>query len=323
MVILRSVFWYVVLACFVTIAPLASAAGLEVGFAQIGDESAWRLAETQSIKNAAKERGHTLLFANARQSQAEQIKALRSFITKGVDAIILAPIVADGWEAVLKEIAQAKSKKGKSIPVILVDRGIKADKSLYTTLISSDFVAEGRIAGEWAAKELGGKGNIIEIEGGAGADPTINRKKGFNEIVSRNPGMKVVHAETASWQSLDAMVLVEKLLKEAEKNQQKIDLIYAHNDDMAIGAAKAIEKVGKKPGTEIKLVSVDGTKAAFQAMVDGKLNATVDCNPLLGPLAFDALEKALEGKPLPKWIVQDDKINLAKDAAAMLNDRKY
>lgn len=288
---------------------------LTVGFSQIGAESAWRTAETQSIQDEAKKRGVDLRFSDAQQKQENQIKALRTFLAQGVDAIILAPVVETGWEPVLREIKRA------SIPVILVDRGINvSDDSLYTTLIASDFVQEGRMAGEWLAKKLNGKGNIVELQGTPGAAPAIDRKKGFEEIIAKNPGLKIIKSQTGEFTRSKGKEVMEAFLKAEGKN---INAVYAHNDDMALGALQAIEEAGMKPGTDIIVVSIDGVKGAFEAMVDGKLNCTVECNPLLGPAAFDAIEAVKAGQTVPKKTIVKDEVFDQSVAKSVIGSRKY
>ncbi len=288
---------------------------LVVGFSQIGAESAWRTAETRSIEDEAKKRGVTLRSSDAQGKEENQIKALRNFIAQGVDAIILAPKVETGWEPVLKEVKRAK------IPVILVDRGIKvSDESLYTTLIASDFVEEGRLAGEWLAKKLNGKGNIVELQGTPGAAPAIDRKKGFAEVIAKNPRMKIIKSQTGEFERAKGKQTMEAFLKAEGKN---IHAVYAHNDDMAIGAIQAIEEAGMKPGTDIIVVSIDGVKGAFEAMVAGKLNCTVECNPLLGPAAFDAIAAVKAGKTVPKKTIVKDEVFDQSVAKDVIGSRKY
>lgn len=291
---------------------------LTVGFSQLGAESGWRTAETQSIRSEAEKRGVDLKFSDAQQKQDNQIKAVRSFITQGVDAIILAPIVETGWEPVLKEAKRA------NIPVILVDRGVNVtDDSLYTTLIASDFVEEGRMAGRWLAEKLGGKGNIVELQGTAGAAPAIDRKRGFEEGIAGHSDLKIIKSQSGDFTRSGGKQVMEAFLKAAQGEGVKIDAVYAHNDDMALGAIQAIEEAGLKPGKDIIVVSIDGIKPAFEAMVAGKLNCTVECNPLLGPAAFDAVEKAVAGEELPKKIIVEDKLYDQTTAAAAIDSRKY
>jgi len=288
---------------------------LRVGFSQIGAESAWRTAETESIRSEATKRGVDLRFSDAQQKQENQIKALRTFLAQRVDAIILAPVVETGWEPVLREIKRAK------IPVILVDRGIKvSDESLYTTLIASDFVEEGRLAGEWLAKKLNGKGNIVELQGTPGAAPAIDRKKGFQEAVAKHPGIKIIKSQTGDFTRSKGKEVMEAFLKAEGKN---INAVYAHNDDMALGAIQAIEEAGLKPGADVVVVSIDGVNGAFEAMVAGKLNCTVECNPLLGPAAFDAIEAVKAGKTVPKKTIVKDEVFDQSVARDVIGSRKY
>ena len=288
---------------------------LVVGFSQIGAESAWRTAETQSIQDEAKKRGIKLQFSDAQGKEENQIRALRNFIAQGVDAIILAPKIETGWEPVLREVKRAK------IPVILVDRGIKvSDESLYTTLIASDFVQEGRLAGEWLAAKLNGKGHIVELQGTPGAAPAIDRKKGFEEAIGKYPGLKIIKSQSGNFERAKGKEAMEAFLKAEGKN---INAVYAHNDDMAIGAIQAIEEAGIKPGTEIVVVSIDGVKGAFEAMVAGKLNCSVECNPLLGPAAFDAIDAVKSGRAVAKKTIVKDEVFDQSRARDVISSRKY
>jgi ABC-type sugar transport system substrate-binding protein len=289
---------------------------LTVGFSQIGAESSWRTAETNSIRSEAETRGVDLKFSDAQGKQENQIKALRTFIAQGVNAIILAPVVETGWEPVLKEIKQAK------IPVILVDRGVSvSDDSLYTTLIASDFVSEGKMAADWLATKTSGKANIVELQGTPGAAPAIDRAKGFAEAIAKHSEMKIIKSQTGNFERAKGKEVMEAFLKSPEGSQ--INAVYAHNDEMALGAIQAIEAAGKKPGTDIIVVSIDGVRDAFRGMIDGKLNCTVECNPLLGPAAFDAVEKATKGETLPKKTIVQDKLYDQTTAKDVIGSRKY
>jgi simple sugar transport system substrate-binding protein len=291
---------------------------ITVGFSQIGAESAWRTAETESIRSEAAKRGLNLKFSDAQQKQENQIKALGAFIAQRVDAIILAPKVEDGWGPILKQTKAAK------IPVILVDRGVNvSDDSLYTTLIASDFVAEGRMAGQWLAKKLEGKGSVVELQGTTGAAPAIDRKKGFEEALKNYPDMKISRSQSGDFNRAGGKQVMEAFLKAAQGSNTKIDAVYAHNDDMALGAIQAIEEAGLKPGSDIVVVSIDGVKGAFEAMVAGKLNCSVECNPLLGPAAFDAVEAVLAGKLLPKKTIVNDRLFDQSNAKDVIATRQY
>lgn len=300
-----------------TFALQAAPAGkkITVGFAQVGAESAWRTAETESIKVEAAKRGVNLKFSDAQGKQENQIRAIRSFIAQRVDAIILAPVVETGWGPVLQDAKRAK------IPVVLVDRGIKVtDDSIYATLIASDFVEEGRMAAEWLAKKTGNKANIVELQGTPGAAPAIDRKKGFEQGISKHPGMKIIASQSGDFRRAQGKEVMEALIK---KHGKDINAVYAHNDDMALGAIQAIEESGRKPGNDVIVLSIDGIKDAFEAMVEGKLNCSVECNPLLGPMAFDAVEKILAGEKLPKKTVVQDRVYDQSNAKDVIAARKY
>ena len=291
------------------------AGGLMVGFSQIGAESDWRVAETKSIKDEAEARGIDLRFSDAQGKQENQIKAIRTFINQGVKAIILAPKVETGWEPVLREVKQA------NIPVILVDRGITVnDDSLYSTLICSDFVQEGRLAGEWLAKKVNGKANIVELQGSPGAAPAIDRKKGFEEAIAKFPDMKITKSQTGDFTRAKGKEVMEAFLKAGAKS---INAVYAHNDDMALGAIQAIEEAGLKPGTDIIVVSIDGVKAALEAIVAGKLHCSVECSPLLGPTVFETFDEIRHGGTPEKKKLMRDEVYDETNAKAALPSRKY
>jgi simple sugar transport system substrate-binding protein len=288
---------------------------LTIGFSQIGAESAWRTAETESVRSEAAKRGVNLKFSDAQQKQENQIKAIRAFIAQKVDAIILAPVVETGWEPVLKEAKKA------GIPVVLVDRGVKvSDESLYATLIASDFVEEGRMAARWLTEKLGGQGNIVELLGTPGSAPALDRKKGFEEVLTQHAGMKIIKSQSGDFTRAKGKEVMEAFLKAEGRN---IRAVYAHNDDMALGAIQAIEEAGLAPGKDVLLVSIDGVRAAFEAMIAGKLNCSVECNPLLGPPAFDAVEKIIAGQTLPRWTKVTDQVFDQSVAKDVIESRKY
>jgi simple sugar transport system substrate-binding protein len=287
-----------------------------VGFSQIGAESAWRTANTQSVQSEAAKRGIELKFADAQQKQENQIKALRSFIAQDVDVIIFSPVVETGWQPVLQEI------KSAGIPVILSDRAVDVtDDSLYVTFIGSDFVEEGRRAARWLVEKTGGKATIAELQGTPGSAPANDRKKGFEEVIKDHPEMKIVKSQTGDFTRAKGKEVMEAFLKSPEG--PTINALYAHNDDMALGAIQAIEAAGRKPGSDILIVSIDGVKGAFEAMVAGKLNCTVECNPLLGPQLFDAVEKLMAGETLPKRISVEEGVFTQEQAKDVIDSRQY
>lgn len=295
----------------------ATSKPVTIGFSQAGAESAWRTAETRSILDEAKARGMVVKFADAQGDPEKQQQALRSFLLQRVDAILLAPIVETGFEPVLREVRAAK------IPVVLVDRGVRvADEGLYATLIAADFVAEGRAAAAWLAQRLGGNARIAELQGTTGSSPALDRARGFAEELAKYPGMKVVKSQSGDFTRARGKEVMEAFLK-AEDPAQPCTAVYAHNDDMALGAIQAIEAAGRKPGQDLVVVSIDGVRGAFEAMVRGQLDATVECSPLLGPLALDAVQQILAGRPVARRHVVPLRVFAKEQAAAELPNRRY
>ncbi|MBA1158548.1 galactofuranose ABC transporter, galactofuranose-binding protein YtfQ [Microvirga mediterraneensis] len=290
---------------------------MTIGFSQVGSESGWRAAETKVSKLEAEKRGVDLKISDAQQKQENQIRAVRSFIAQGVDAIFIAPVVSTGWDAVLKEAKDAK------IPVVLLDRSIDTkDDSLYLTAVTSDTVYEGKVAGEWLAKETGGKCNVVELQGTVGSSPAINRKKGFDEVVAANPGMKIVRTQSGDFTRTKGKEVMESFIK-AEGGGKNICAVYAHNDDMAIGAIQAIKEAGLKPGKDIKIVSIDGVPDIFKAMSDGEANVTVELTPNMAGPALDALIAYKKDGTMPKkWIQTESKVFMPDTAKAEYDKRK-
>ncbi|WP_433598768.1 ABC transporter substrate-binding protein [Nocardia sp. CA-135953] len=288
-----------------------------LGFSQVGAESGWRTANTKSIQDAAAAAGIQLKFADAQQKQENQIKAIRTFIQQRVDVIAFSPVVASGWDTVLKEAKDAK------IPVILTDRAVdSADTSLYVTFLGSDFVEEGRRAANWlvdATKNSNDPVNIAELQGTTGSAPATDRKKGFQEVIGADPKFKIIASQTAEFTRAKGKEVMQAFLAA----HRDINVLYAHNDDMALGAIQAIEEAGLKPGKDIKIISIDGTRDAFQAMADGKINVVVECNPLLGPKLMEITKEVVAGHPTPKRIVTDEGVYTQDQAAAALPTRTY
>lgn len=292
-----------------------SSKALTIGFAQTGAESAWRTANSESMKSEAAKRGIELKFSDAQGKQENQIQAVRSFITQGVDVIVIAPIVETGWDPVLREAKRA------NIPVILTDRTIKTeDESLYTCFIGSDFYEEGRMAADWLAKHVDGKGNIVELQGTPGSAPANERRKAFADAIAKYPGLKVIDSQSGNFERTSGKQVMEAFLK---KHGKAINIVYAHNDDMALGAAQAIEEAGLKPGKDIIMVSIDAVREAVQAVADGRLNCTVECNPLFGPKVYDTAAKIVAGETVPKKAFNKDELFDATNAAKALPTRQY
>jgi simple sugar transport system substrate-binding protein len=285
-----------------------------MGFAQVGAESGWRTANTKSIQDEAKAAGIDLKFSDGQQKQENQIKAIRSYIQQKVNVIAFSPVVETGWDAVLEEA------KAANIPVILTDRAVDVqDKSLYKTFLGSDFVAEGKKAGDWLTQNVQGAANIVELEGTTGAAPAIDRKKGFDDAIKSRPDLKVVASQTGDFTRSGGKQVMEAFLK----SQPKIDVLFAHNDDMALGAIEAIKAAGKVPGKDIKIISIDGVHDGIQALANGEINYVVECNPLLGKQLMDLAKKVVKGESVPDRVVTDETTFTQDQAKAALPTRQY
>ena len=210
-----------------------------------------------------------------------------------MDVIAFSPVVESGWDTVLKEAKDAK------IPVILTDRAVDStDTSLYKTFIGSDFVKEGKQAGEWLVKEYSGKTgpvNIVELQGTTGSAPANDRKKGFADAIAADPNLKIIASQTGDFTRAGGKAGHGGL----PKANPKIDVLFAHNDDMGLGAIEAITAAGKMPGKDIKIITIDAVKDGMQALADGKINFIAECSPLLGPQLMDLAKKVKAGETVP------------------------
>ncbi|MFE9654543.1 ABC transporter substrate-binding protein [Micromonospora sp. NPDC006431] len=288
-----------------------------LGFSQVGAESGWRTANTNSIKEAAGAAGIELKFDDAQQKQENQIKAIRNYIQQKVDVIAFSPVVESGWDTVLKEAKDA------GIPVILTDRAVdSADKSLYKTFLGSDFVKEGRLSGEWLVeqtKSATGPVNIVELQGTTGSAPANDRKKGFAEAIAANPNLKIIASQSGDFTRAGGKQVMEQFLKA----NPKIDVLFAHNDDMGLGALEAITAAGKVPGKDITIITVDAVKDGMQALADGKFNFIAECSPLLGPQLMDLAKKVHAGETVPTRIETEETTFTQEQAKEALPNRKY
>ena len=288
-----------------------------LGFSQVGSESEWRVANTKSIKNAAAKAGIQLLFEDGRQRQENQIAAIRSFIERKVDIIAFSPVVESGWDEVLREAKDA------GIPVILSDRAVDVkDDTLWLSFMGSDFLEEGRRAARWLVEALKGEVSvhIVELQGTIGSAPAIDRRIGFEEVIRNYPQFKIVASESGDFFKDQGYEVMKRILA---SGLPRIDALFAHNDDMAIGAIQALEEAGLKPGTEVKIVSIDAAPGAFMAMLAGKLNCTVECNPLLGPQLMKAIQDYMAGTDLPIRMITSEGVYTAENARRDMKGREY
>jgi galactofuranose transport system substrate-binding protein len=296
-------------------APAAKAktyADMTLCYPQLGAESDWRTANSASIKETAEKLGiKKLIFSDAQQKPENQISAMRACIQQGVDVIALPPVVEDGWDAVLTEAKNAK------IPVIIVDRSVKADSSLYASHIGSNMVLEGKKAGDEMNKLLANGGKILELSGTTGSGAAVGRAQGFRETLAKN--IQIVDTQTGNFTRAEGKPVTEAFLK---KYPTDIKGIFIHNDDMAIGAIEAMKAAGLKPG-DIKIISVDGTRGGFQAMIDGWIQADVECNPLLGPQVFEMALKLMNGQAIDREVLTNETVFYPNKAAEQIGSRKY
>ena len=284
----------------------------KVGFAQTESNNPWRIAQTNSMKAEAEKLGYQLVYTDAAGSAAKQVADVNSMIAQGVDVIFLAP----REEKPLIPAVMAAKKAG--IPVILLDRSV--DPSLakagedYLTFIGSNFVEEGKRVAEWLVKNANGKSKIIELEGTTGSSPANDRKKGFDEAIKAAGGFEIVASQTGDFARDKGRQVAEALLQA----HPDADIIYAHNDEMAMGAIAALEAAGKVPGKDVLVLSIDGGKEAVQAVVDGKIAAVVECNPRFGLKAFETMQRYAKGEKIDPILVNEDKFYDASNAAAEL-----
>src|SRR5215213_9160991 len=283
-------------------------------FPQLGAESDWRTANTASFKETATTLGiKQLVFSDAQQKQENQISAVRACIQQGVDVIALPPVVEDGWDAVLTEA------KNANIPVIVVDRSVSADSSLYSAHIGSDMVLEGERAAAEFNKLLPNGGSILELSGTTGSGAAVGRAKGLRNKL--NPNIKIIDSQTGNFTRAEAVPVMQAFLKKY-KSGTDFQGVFIHNDDMGIGAIEALKSAGVKPG-DLKIVSVDGTRGGFQAMVDGWFQADVECNPLLGPQVFEMALKLMNAQSIDQEVLTNETVYYPDKAKELLPSRKY
>lgn len=295
------------LATAIALSPFAVSADVTIGFSQIGSESGWRAAETTVTKQQAKARGINLKFADAQQKQENQISALRSFVAQGVDAILIAPVVATGWDEILEEAKDA------GIPVILLDRTVDAPDGLYLTAVTSDLVHEGEVAGQWLVDDQAGADcRIVELQGTTGSSPAVDRKNGFEKAIAGHDNLEIVRSQTGDFTRSQGKVVMESFLK--AEGGENICALYAHNDDMAVGAIQAVREAGLKPGVDIKIVAIDAVPDAHLALANGEMNATIELTPNMAGPALDALASYMAFGTVPaKWIQTESRLYTSAD----------
>ena len=270
-----------------------------VGFSQMESDNPWRLAETKSLRDEAAKRGYELVVTDAQGQTAKQVSNVEDLIARRVNVILLAPREFEGLAPALQAAKEAK------IPVILVDRAAAGTPGEdYVTLLASNFVEQGKRAAEWLAKQTNGQAKIVELSGTAGASVAKDRGDGFREGIKAYPGMEIVASQTGDFSRAAAQRVMQNI---AQSLGKQITAVYAHNDEMALGAIQALKAAGLQPGKDVIIVSVDGQRAALEAIERGELGATVESNPRFGPIAFDTIEKLRKGEPIPPKLLITDR----------------
>ncbi|MFC3687527.1 ABC transporter substrate-binding protein [Aquipuribacter hungaricus] len=287
--------------------------GATVGFSQSEpDTAAFRAAETQSIRDEAEAVGAELIVTNANAELPKQISDIQDLLNQGVDLLIVAPLNSDGLDPALSAASEA------GVPVITIDRKVTSEHcSDYVTFIGSDFYSQGQRAADAMAEATEGEANVAILLGSSGNNVTDQRNQGFlDQVEAEHPGLEVVVEQTANFARDEGQTVTEQLLQ----SNPEIDAIYAHNDEMALGAVTAVSAAGRQPGSEVRIVSIDGTANAVQAIVDGQINAVIESNPRFGPLAFETAQRFFDGEPIAEdIIIEDDEYN-PENAEANLAD---
>jgi ABC-type sugar transport system substrate-binding protein len=291
---------------------------LTLGVSQVAAEANWDSAAAQSIRDAARQAGIRLKMEDARRSQEAQIETLRSFVKQRVDVIAFSPVVESGWEIVLREIRTA------GIPVVLMDRAVEvSDDTLYRSLVGSDFVEEGRRAARWLldhTRDLPGEIGIVEMQGSIGSTPANDRKQGFADVIAADPRYRIIRSQSAGFDRVRARDLMVGFLN---AEGQRIRAVFAHSDTMALGAIDAIEAAGLEPGSDILVISIEGSRKGLEAIIAGKINVSVECSPLLGPPLLGVVSNLAAGKPVPRRIVTAENVFTRENAASALPGRAY
>jgi ABC-type sugar transport system substrate-binding protein len=302
------------LVSFMALAFLAiTAASAEtIGFSQIGAESDWRTAFSADMRAVAKARGVELDFDDGQGSQDRQFAAVRRFIAERVDAIVIAPVVVSGWTPVLKEARAA------NIPVFIADRSVDAEPSLFVARIGNDTNLEGRLAASWLAQASRGHCTIVELQGSIGAAPTIGRKTGFAAVVAQFPGMRIIRSESGDFTADGGRRVMADFIK-STNGLKDVCAVWAHNDNMILGAIEAMKAAALHPGKDVLMISVDGVPGIYRAMLAGEANASVEVKSNIGNYVFDVVQGYLNGRrDYPKWVLVPNDLHTPEDAAKML-----
>jgi ribose transport system substrate-binding protein len=295
--------------------PLAQQDSYTVGFAQSESNNPWRIAETTSFQNTAAECGWNLIVTDAGGSAAKQVADVDSLIAQGIDVLFLTPREED---PLLPAVMRAQAA---GIPTFLVDRSVNPDVAQagthYVTFLGSDFVDQGRRAAEYMMENFEGEeGRIIQLEGTTGSSPANDRKTGFDEAIAGDARFTMLESRTGDFSRDEGRRVMETLLQA----HPDVNIVYAHNDEMAIGAIQALEAAGRVPGEDVFIYSIDGTRDALQAIIDGKLEVTVESSPFFGPISCETMRRYAAGETIEPWVKVEDRIFTPENAAEHIDE---
>jgi ABC-type sugar transport system substrate-binding protein len=280
------------------------------GFAQTENNNPWRIAQTESMRNAADENGVEIVITDAQSNTPKQVSDIQDMVAQGADVLFIPPREEQGLEPALQSAREA------GVPVFLVDREANAEICEdYIGFMGSNFIEQGERAAEWLVEAKNGKAKVAELQGTVGASVTADRGEGFKSVIDENAGMEIIASQSGNFNRAEGQNVMEQILG----GNPDLDAVYAHNDEMAIGAIQALKDAGRKPGEDVTVVSVDGTRDALQAIIDGDLGATVETNPRFGPLAFDTAKRFLSGEQVPTKITVQDRLFDESNAAQFID----
>ena len=295
--------------------PLEQKDSYKVGFAQSESNNPWRIAETESFQETAEECGWDLIVTDAGGSAAKQVADVDSMIAQGIDVLFLPP----REESPL--VPAVMRAKAAGVPVFLVDRSVDPDVAQagrdYVAFLGSDFIDQGRRAAEWLIENFEGEeGRIIELEGTTGSSPANDRQQGFDERIAEDDRFEILESRSGDFARDEGRQVMETLLQA----HPDVNVVYAHNDEMAIGAIQALEAAGRTPGEDVTIVSIDGTRDALQAIIDGEMGATVESSPFFGPLSCETMQRYAAGEEIEPWVKVEDRIFTAENAAEHIDE---
>lgn len=294
--------------------PLEKKDSYTVGFAQMESNNPWRIAETKSFHDTAESCGWNLIATDAAGSAAKQVSDVDSMIAQGIDVLFLPPREE---KPLLPAVMKARAA---GIPTFLVDRSVDSSVARagehFVSFLGSDFIWQGEQVANWVLENFEGEGVIIELEGTTGSSPANDRRKGFDDVMNAQDNMTIVASQSGDFARDLGRQVMETLLQA----HPEVNIVYAHNDEMAIGAIQALELAGRKPGEDVLVVSIDGTRDALQAIIDGKMGVTVESSPFFGPLACEVMNKYADGETIEPWVQVKDRIFTQDNAAEFISE---